>query len=428
MTAIVLPSFSNGEISPSLYGRTDSPLYRAALRRARNVVVDARGGVSNRAGLRFVGPVRDHDLGARLLPFRFSSDDRYVLEFGNYYMRVIRGGGHVLEAPKGIVSISHNTAEDTAQIEVEDSGYAVGDDLVVQGSSNPAINNRWFRVRSVDGDNIRVGLQVADETVNLGTTDVGGGTVSRVFEVTTPYRFQDLQDLTFAQDGDVITLTHPNYAIRELVRRTHSSWDINSVIELPAQGAPEVLGAEVVSAPGVGESGKEVRYAVTAVDQATGEESLTALSGDGYAITDISQSFPAKVQYDKLLVPVPTPVDTRKSVVLPEINFSEFFLGVSVTRGTSFVVKLFRAVADASAVTVGLQYENCSGDASVKIAENQEEVSFTVTAGGSIGAGYVRIASLSSGYAAGSARQFRFTVRSGTFVDATEWAEPALVS
>lgn len=86
-------SFAAGEISEQLYAREDLAKYAVGCKQLRNCVVHPHGGVSNRAGTTYVGQVRS--AGSRLIPFRFSATDNYVLEFGDKTMRVIRNGGYV---------------------------------------------------------------------------------------------------------------------------------------------------------------------------------------------------------------------------------------------------------------------------------------------------------------------------------------------
>lgn len=85
-----IPSFAGGELSPAMYGRVDLSKYAIGLRRCRNFLVHRTGGVSNRAGFRFLGAVADEDVVPTLVPFRFntSADQVAILEFGDYTMRV----------------------------------------------------------------------------------------------------------------------------------------------------------------------------------------------------------------------------------------------------------------------------------------------------------------------------------------------------
>ena len=95
-TSLIQPSFSGGEISPSLYGRIDLEKYQTSLRRCRNFIVRQYGGVENRPGTRFVAEAKYSDRKCRLIPFQFNSEQTYVLEVGDKYFRVFMDGAQVV--------------------------------------------------------------------------------------------------------------------------------------------------------------------------------------------------------------------------------------------------------------------------------------------------------------------------------------------
>lgn len=90
------PSFTAGELSPALGARVDLAKFASGLKTAINVFVHAHGGVSNRAGTEFVSEVKASANHARLIDFQFNTEQSYILEFGDEYMRVFRDGGLVL--------------------------------------------------------------------------------------------------------------------------------------------------------------------------------------------------------------------------------------------------------------------------------------------------------------------------------------------
>lgn len=96
MAEIIQPSFAKGELSPALFGRVDTAAFQVGLAKALNCIIHTFGGVSRRPGTRFIGPVADHGVTPRLIEFQFKTTDKYILEFGDMYMRVIRDDGHVL--------------------------------------------------------------------------------------------------------------------------------------------------------------------------------------------------------------------------------------------------------------------------------------------------------------------------------------------
>ncbi len=99
MTSILQPSFTGGELSPSLHGRVDLARYATSLKKCRNFIAQQYGGVKNRAGTRFISEVQNSAIRHRLIPFEFSTTQTYVLEFGNLTMRVFKDGGIVESSP-----------------------------------------------------------------------------------------------------------------------------------------------------------------------------------------------------------------------------------------------------------------------------------------------------------------------------------------
>lgn len=89
-------------------------------------------------------------------------------------------------------------------------------------------------------------------------------------EIVTPYSSEDLSDIKFAQNADVLTLCHNDYSVYELSRLTHYNWDLKEINFKPQIAAPVIDSA-------VWTGGNEVKttykYIVTAVKAETYEES-----------------------------------------------------------------------------------------------------------------------------------------------------------
>jgi hypothetical protein len=96
-SAILQPTFTGGELSPSLYARVDLARYGTSVRKASNFIVRPYGGLVNRTGFGFVGEVKDSAHRVRLLPFVFSTEVAYVMELGGGYMRFIFQGEYVVD-------------------------------------------------------------------------------------------------------------------------------------------------------------------------------------------------------------------------------------------------------------------------------------------------------------------------------------------
>lgn len=92
-------NFTAGELSPRLEGRVDLGKYFNGCRTLENMVIHVHGGVSRRAGTRFVSEVKDSTRQVRLVPFEFSTVQPYVLEFGPQYIRFYRDEGRIETSP-----------------------------------------------------------------------------------------------------------------------------------------------------------------------------------------------------------------------------------------------------------------------------------------------------------------------------------------
>ena len=91
-------SFTSGELSPRLDGRVDLAKYNTGCTTLENFIVHPHGGVSRRPGTKFVAEVETSSEKTRLIPFEFSSEQTYVLEFGNEYIRFYKDNGQILDS------------------------------------------------------------------------------------------------------------------------------------------------------------------------------------------------------------------------------------------------------------------------------------------------------------------------------------------
>lgn len=90
-------SFNAGELSPLLKGRIDLEKYRNGCETMLNFLPQIAGPARKRPGTRFVREVKDSTKKVRLIPFEFSNEQAYVLEFGQNYIRFYANGGILLD-------------------------------------------------------------------------------------------------------------------------------------------------------------------------------------------------------------------------------------------------------------------------------------------------------------------------------------------
>lgn len=88
-------NFTAGELTPRLYGRTDLEYYKNGCKTLENVYVYPQGGVNKRPGSYYISTAGDTSNKVRLIPFVYSENNAYILEFGENYIRFFTAGGQI---------------------------------------------------------------------------------------------------------------------------------------------------------------------------------------------------------------------------------------------------------------------------------------------------------------------------------------------
>jgi len=230
-SAPALSTFTAGEISPRLEGRVNIEKYREGLSDLTNMIVQPHGGVTRRPGTEYLGQVNDatfsgtREGNARLIPFEFKTSDTYILEFTHNTMRVYRNKQQVLDSATGTVTAATNANPCVLTITVV--SYSPGNEIYIDGMEGmtelngrnliitASLGSNQFTVEDLHGNPI--------DSTNFGTY-TSGGEVNEIYEKSSPYDDDELDDIRFAQSADVMYIVHPNYAIRTLTRTDHDAW------------------------------------------------------------------------------------------------------------------------------------------------------------------------------------------------------------
>lgn len=283
-TPLIQNAFASGELSPALSGRTDLPKYRSGAALMRNFYVDYRGGASTRPGTQIVGILPDFSPdAARLIPFRFSTEQAYVLELQGGRMRVIRDGAYITNTPVSITNIV--PADSGTKITVTAPGNTFGSvnqqvfiaDVVgcLRPNGISGINGRTLRVISVSGDDVILedvlGQSLASNTWTVYTS---GGTAAQIYNINTPWSANQLFELKYVQSADVLTVVHSTTAPQNINRIAEDNWTITSVVFGAKLNAPENL--TYIRHDGEGPD-FAYPYCVTAYNTKTGDESAPSL-------------------------------------------------------------------------------------------------------------------------------------------------------
>jgi len=298
-------SFTGGEWSPSLSARVDLAKYPTALKLCENFIVQPFGGVTSRPGTEFLAEALDSTKALKLVPFQFSVEQGYILEFGDQTMRVYRDGNLVLADVSGIANWALSTGYtigdfvvgtlDSIQTTTWREGlyFEIGDYVtassggialqfrciknhVAEAANDPYSSSDHWETAMVGGYPKGIYRCIQNHTstandepfigINWATYWVLDGYAYGPYELATPWPAEDLALLTYEQSYDVLFMQHPDYPPKELSRTAHNNWTVASV----------VFGATVLPPTNVtGGSGSDHDWKITSVD---GEESLPTAS------------------------------------------------------------------------------------------------------------------------------------------------------
>lgn len=205
-----LRSFAGGEITPELAGRLDLAKFQTGLALARNFITLPHGPAARRPGFEFIRAAGDSTRKVRLIPFTFSAEQTAVLEFGHQYLRIHIGGATLLSPSPAAWNVA--------------TAYTVGALATYAGN---------------------VFYCIAANTGNIPATSATYwyliGVAGQPYQIPTPYTEADLFDIHHAQSADVVTLTHPSYAARELKRLGATTWTLTTVSFAAPTNAPTTV-------------------------------------------------------------------------------------------------------------------------------------------------------------------------------------------
>jgi hypothetical protein len=217
-------NFAGGEIAPKVSGRIDLPVYTKSVLRMQNFIPDPQGCARFRNGSVIVHHTRLNQY-AVLIPFVFDDSQAYFIEVTQGYFRFYKAGGLILEATINITGI---TNANPGVFTVDSHGYVIGNEILVQGVTGmTGINDVYGLVQVVDTNTFTLtdvfGTPI--NTLQFGTY-VSGGTVSRIYEIPTPYLPQDFPAIQYSQSQDVMYATNGNYEARKLTRLSDTDWTL----------------------------------------------------------------------------------------------------------------------------------------------------------------------------------------------------------
>lgn len=220
-------NFSGGEGSPKIRGRVDVQQYYTLAEQLTNFLVSQYGGAQRTPGTKFVKRTKTVSKTTRLIPFIFSEGQSYILEFGHEYIRFFYNSGSLVETA---LDITGATKANPCVLTCNTSTLSNGDAIDIESVGGMTeLNSRRFLVANKTSTTISLQDENGDDIDSTGyTTYTSGGTIERVYEVVSPYDEDDLADLKFTQQGDIIYISHRSYEQRILSRLGSASWTLET--------------------------------------------------------------------------------------------------------------------------------------------------------------------------------------------------------
>lgn len=214
-------SFSAGEFSPKIYGRSDAERYKQGLATCENYVPTTEGPIERRPGEVYVKDAKDPSKPPTLIPFKFSATQNYILEFGDYYLRFYTNNGQIITngtsyIVTGITAYNQSQADGTFANSID--GYF-----------------NFYASRSSTTPN-------PFENIVTTSAVVSGS----ILEIPTPYAYDQAPFIKWAQKEDSIFLHCSSVAPYVLQRFGNTRWTLK---KLRTQDGP-YLNANSYSFPG----------------------------------------------------------------------------------------------------------------------------------------------------------------------------------
>jgi hypothetical protein len=194
-----LTAFSGGEMSPLLNARSDYPKYKIGAKTLENMLVRSQGPVQRRPGTRYIASVKTAADATRLIGFEYSTDDAYIIEFGDEYARFYR----TASGSSGQIVTSYSAWTTT-------TAYLVGNLVTNSGSYYRCLEAHTSGTFATD--------------LSSGYWVVSGGATDLAYEIVTPWDKTDLFELQFAQDAQYMRVVHPDYDPYKITRTGHAIW------------------------------------------------------------------------------------------------------------------------------------------------------------------------------------------------------------
>lgn len=213
-------NFTGGEVSPRIWNRPEVAKVKNGCQTIENGIVAVHGGIYKRSGTQYVINLPS-TARHRFVRFQYSTEQSYMLIFGNQFIWFCKDKGIITHAAKNITGI---TQANPAVVTSTSHGFSNGDKVYVTGVSGMTdVNNRWFTVANVTANT----FELSGVNSSAYAAYTSGGTAGEIVELATNYTTAQIQKLQCVTVRDVMYISHPNFPIQKLSRLSDTSWTLS---------------------------------------------------------------------------------------------------------------------------------------------------------------------------------------------------------
>jgi hypothetical protein len=263
------PSFNAGELSPRLAARTDFDKYKSGVETLENMIPLAEGGALRRAGTRYVAATKTSSVKSRLKRFEFNTEQAYILEMGEQYMRFIRN---------------------QQQITVADTDAAISN-----GDFTTDLTG-WFSRTPVSVTNTDISF-TATSTITSGSSEFGVFATTDFIQVEGSASNDSLRKDIFAVVAFTITtnetdITTEGAGASVTVTKTLLTWNASGYMDIEHDGTDAGIAEQAITTTSTG-----VEHVIMFEVVGPPGRSLTVRVGSTSGASDYLADFVAEVGY-----------------------------------------------------------------------------------------------------------------------------------
>lgn len=221
-TPIIL-SFSSGLLTPYVATRVDLEKYYSGCRIMNNMIALPYGPAMRTPGTEFIAAEKTESKKVKLFPFKYSTDQSYILEFGHQYIRFYMDGAQIMYTT---LTIDGTPAPSDWSADATITGDSSGATCIIVSGSAGTYLVKHLVGTFTDGEILSDGTNSHDcgagyPTITASTTPC---------EVSTVYTENDLFNLHVLGLNDILDIVHTDHTIKpyRLSRLAHDDWTITA--------------------------------------------------------------------------------------------------------------------------------------------------------------------------------------------------------